>query len=148
MNVGIQDAANLAWKLAAVVRRGAPPALLASYEEERRPVALATISGTDSATKLVTLKGTIVVALRDRIVPFILGRLRSRRLLLGASQRTASVLAAAEGSHGFATRWILPADVEDTSALLSHLERTLGAPNRHASPPWRALAALETTEAA
>lgn len=38
MNVGIQDAMNLGWKLAAVVRRTAPEALLDSYEQERRPV--------------------------------------------------------------------------------------------------------------
>jgi 2-polyprenyl-6-methoxyphenol hydroxylase-like FAD-dependent oxidoreductase len=39
MNTGVQDAHNLAWKLAAVVRGAAPPALLATYEAERRPVA-------------------------------------------------------------------------------------------------------------
>ncbi|MFH8839331.1 FAD-dependent oxidoreductase [Streptomyces sp. NPDC017868] len=39
MNTGIQDAHNLAWKLAAVLRGGAPEALLDSYERERRPVA-------------------------------------------------------------------------------------------------------------
>jgi 2-polyprenyl-6-methoxyphenol hydroxylase-like FAD-dependent oxidoreductase len=39
MNTGIQDAHNLAWKLAAVLRGGAPGALLDSYERERRPVA-------------------------------------------------------------------------------------------------------------
>ena len=38
MNTGIQDAHNLGWKLAAVAR-GASPALLDSYEAERRPVA-------------------------------------------------------------------------------------------------------------
>lgn len=38
MNTGIQDAYNLGWKLAAVVR-GASPALLDTYEAERRPVA-------------------------------------------------------------------------------------------------------------
>jgi len=38
MNTGIQDAYNLGWKLAAVAN-GAPPALLDSYEAERRPVA-------------------------------------------------------------------------------------------------------------
>ena len=38
MNTGIQDAYNLGWKLAAV-ERGASPALLDSYEAERRPVA-------------------------------------------------------------------------------------------------------------
>lgn len=36
MNSGIRDAVNLGWKLAAVVRQGAAPSLLDSYEEERR----------------------------------------------------------------------------------------------------------------
>ncbi|MDJ0383505.1 FAD-dependent oxidoreductase [Streptomyces sp. G-G2] len=39
MNTGIQDAHNLGWKLAAVLRGGAPDTLLDSYERERRPVA-------------------------------------------------------------------------------------------------------------
>jgi 2-polyprenyl-6-methoxyphenol hydroxylase-like FAD-dependent oxidoreductase len=38
MNTGIQDAYNLGWKLAGVLR-GAPEALLDTYEEERLPVA-------------------------------------------------------------------------------------------------------------
>ncbi|GAA3170261.1 MULTISPECIES: FAD-dependent oxidoreductase [Streptomyces] len=41
-NTGIQDAHNLAWKLAAVLDGSAGPGLLASYEAERRPVAQAT----------------------------------------------------------------------------------------------------------
>ncbi|WTW98624.1 FAD-dependent monooxygenase [Streptomycetaceae bacterium NBC_01309] len=41
-NTGIQDAHNLAWKIAAVVAGHADPALLDTYEAERRPVALAT----------------------------------------------------------------------------------------------------------
>jgi putative polyketide hydroxylase len=39
MNSGIQDTANLCWKLAAVVRGAASDALLDSYEAERKPVA-------------------------------------------------------------------------------------------------------------
>ncbi|MFD9814131.1 FAD-dependent oxidoreductase [Streptomyces sp. NPDC059080] len=38
-NTGIQDAHNLAWKLAAVLDGSAGPGLLESYEAERRPVA-------------------------------------------------------------------------------------------------------------
>lgn len=41
-NVGIQDAANLAWKVALVLRGRASPALLKTYDAERRPVAAAT----------------------------------------------------------------------------------------------------------
>ncbi|MDQ1036563.1 2-polyprenyl-6-methoxyphenol hydroxylase-like FAD-dependent oxidoreductase [Streptomyces sp. V3I8] len=39
LNTSVQDAYNLAWKFAAVLRGNAPAALLDSYEEERRPVA-------------------------------------------------------------------------------------------------------------
>ena len=38
-NTGVQDAHNLAWKLARVLRGEAPATLLATYEAERRPVA-------------------------------------------------------------------------------------------------------------
>lgn len=37
MNSGVRDAANLAWKLAAVVRGEMTPALLATYAQERKP---------------------------------------------------------------------------------------------------------------
>jgi hypothetical protein len=42
-NTGVQDAANLAWKLAKVVKGEAGEALLDSYEAERRPVGLLTV---------------------------------------------------------------------------------------------------------
>jgi hypothetical protein len=39
-NTAVEDAVNLAWKLAAVLRKQAPMALLDSYEAERRPLAI------------------------------------------------------------------------------------------------------------
>jgi 2-polyprenyl-6-methoxyphenol hydroxylase-like FAD-dependent oxidoreductase len=39
-NTSVDDAVNLGWKLAAVLQGWAPPALLASYESERKPMAL------------------------------------------------------------------------------------------------------------
>lgn len=38
LNTGVQDAHNLAWKLAAVYSGVAPRALLNTYETERQPV--------------------------------------------------------------------------------------------------------------
>jgi len=38
MNTGIDDAANLAWKLAGSVRGWAGPRLLGTYQTERRPI--------------------------------------------------------------------------------------------------------------
>ncbi|MEU7864262.1 FAD-dependent oxidoreductase [Nonomuraea sp. NPDC049141] len=49
MNTGIQDAYNLGWKLAAVLG-GAEPALLDTYELERRPMARAVLE--DSTSRL------------------------------------------------------------------------------------------------
>lgn len=43
MNCGVSDAHNLAWKLAGAVAGWAGPALLTSYEPERRPHALACV---------------------------------------------------------------------------------------------------------
>jgi 2-polyprenyl-6-methoxyphenol hydroxylase-like FAD-dependent oxidoreductase len=39
-NTAVEDAVNLAWKLAAVTRGQAPPRLLESYDAERRPLAV------------------------------------------------------------------------------------------------------------
>ncbi|MEU9041012.1 FAD-dependent monooxygenase [Kitasatospora sp. NPDC048343] len=50
MNTGIQDAHNLSWKLAAVLR-GAPDALLDSYQDERLPVARAVLAATSAQHK-------------------------------------------------------------------------------------------------
>lgn len=38
MNTGIQDAHNLAWKIAALVQGSAKSSILNTYETERRPV--------------------------------------------------------------------------------------------------------------
>ena len=51
MNTGIQDAYNLAWKLALVVQGAAPEALLDSYEAERRPVGADVVARTRAASE-------------------------------------------------------------------------------------------------
>jgi 2-polyprenyl-6-methoxyphenol hydroxylase-like FAD-dependent oxidoreductase len=51
MNTGIQDAYNLAWKLALVVRFKAPERLLDSYEVERRPVGAEVVARTRAASE-------------------------------------------------------------------------------------------------
>ena len=43
-NTGIQDAWNLAWKLEAVIKEAAEPALLETYDAERRPLADRTVA--------------------------------------------------------------------------------------------------------
>jgi 2-polyprenyl-6-methoxyphenol hydroxylase-like FAD-dependent oxidoreductase len=53
MNTGIQDAFNLVWKLAAVIKGAAVPAILDSYETERYPLAEELLRGTDRGFHLM-----------------------------------------------------------------------------------------------
>jgi 3-(3-hydroxy-phenyl)propionate hydroxylase len=46
LNMGMQDAVNLGWKLAQVIKRTAPESLLDSYHAERHPVAARTLRNT------------------------------------------------------------------------------------------------------
>lgn len=57
MNTGVGDAANLGWKLAAVLQGRADPALLDSYEAERLPFARRLVATTDRVFDLVTGSG-------------------------------------------------------------------------------------------
>ena len=73
MNTGLQDAYNLAWKLALVTRGAGRPALLDSYEPERRPIAAATVLGTDLATQVVTLRHPVARWARNRLAEMLSG---------------------------------------------------------------------------
>ena len=73
MNTGIQDAFNLAWKLALVVRGIATPRLLESYEAERMPVARSVVNLTDRMTRAATAQHPAVQHLRDWLVPLLTG---------------------------------------------------------------------------
>lgn len=66
MNTGLQDAYNLAWKLALVAKGEASEALLASYEEERMPVARRLLDTTDRAFRLIVLDSPLAGLLRSR----------------------------------------------------------------------------------
>jgi 2-polyprenyl-6-methoxyphenol hydroxylase-like FAD-dependent oxidoreductase len=84
MNTGIQDAYNLAWKLALALD-GAPDALIESYEAERRPVAIAAVEGSGQVHEANVLTGD-AAASRDRA-------------LAAALATPPQVLAAVEASH-------------------------------------------------
>ncbi|MGW3142807.1 rifampin monooxygenase [Streptomyces sp. NPDC001139] len=56
LNLGIQDAFNLGWKLAAEVNGWAPQALLDSYHTERHPVAADVLDNTRAQTELMSVE--------------------------------------------------------------------------------------------
>ncbi len=66
LNLGLQDAANLGWKLAAEIRGWAPPGLLDSYHAERYPVGLDVIDDSLAQCGLIANPTREGVVLRDR----------------------------------------------------------------------------------
>ena len=52
LNIGVQDAVNLGWKLAQVVRRTSPESVLETYHAERHPVAARVLRNTMAQTAL------------------------------------------------------------------------------------------------
>ncbi len=64
LNLGLLDAMNLGWKLAATVRGTAPAGLLDSYHDERHPVGAAVLHNTRAQSALLA-PGPHVDALRD-----------------------------------------------------------------------------------
>jgi len=73
MNTGLQDAYNLAWKLALVVSGRAGAALVHSYEDERLPVANHLLKRTDRLFSLVVSDSRLAGFVRTRVMPTIMG---------------------------------------------------------------------------
>ena len=67
-NSGIRDAANLGWKLAAVVNGQAGDALLDTYDAERRKHARAMIDLSTMVGRVISPTNRRVAALRDRVI--------------------------------------------------------------------------------
>ncbi len=91
MNTGLQDAANLGWKLAAAVQGSAPDGLLDSYQRERYPVGTQVLRTSDALLRaafaqsraLRAVRG-VAAALATRIKP-VAGHFAGRITALGVS---------------------------------------------------------------
>jgi 2-polyprenyl-6-methoxyphenol hydroxylase-like FAD-dependent oxidoreductase len=115
MNTGLQDAVNLGWKLGLVCRGRARAELLDTYEAERLPVIKKTLSGTDAATRAVTIRRAIGQRTVDEVA----------RLLLGL-----------EPVDDYLTRNITETEINyrGVGCVSSHYAEH---PDRHTSPPAR-----------
>jgi 2-polyprenyl-6-methoxyphenol hydroxylase-like FAD-dependent oxidoreductase len=93
MNTGIQDTANLAWKLAHALRGRAGAGLLETYDRERAPIGAAVLEFTDRAFTIATSANPFVRFARTRLapalIPLVLGPMAARRYAF----RTVSQLA-------------------------------------------------------
>lgn len=75
MNTGLQDAYNLAWKLAGVINGSIKPVILDSYANERMPVARELLRSTDLAFNMVISKNWFISLFKKLIMARLLKRL-------------------------------------------------------------------------
>jgi 2-polyprenyl-6-methoxyphenol hydroxylase-like FAD-dependent oxidoreductase len=104
LNLGLQDAVNLGWKLAAEVRGYAAPGLLDSYETERLPVARRVAMHTQAQSLLIR-PGAEVTALRElfgELIDLPPVRAHLTELLAGSDVR----YPAPPGSAPLTGRWL------------------------------------------
>jgi 2-polyprenyl-6-methoxyphenol hydroxylase-like FAD-dependent oxidoreductase len=106
MNTGLQDAANLGWKLAMVLRGHAGAELLDTYDQERSSVHAAARHGTDQMFRTFTLRNPALKVARDiaarLAVPrgFVQRRLAQSLSGLGVNYRHTPRARAANTSRG------------------------------------------------
>jgi 2-polyprenyl-6-methoxyphenol hydroxylase-like FAD-dependent oxidoreductase len=92
MNTGLQDAYNLAWKLALVVAGKAGESLIDSYEAERIPVARRLLATTDRGFRFVVSHGRLAGLLRTQVIARIAAVAMAQKRIQGFAFRTVSQL--------------------------------------------------------
>ncbi|EHB53579.1 Pentachlorophenol monooxygenase [Mycolicibacterium rhodesiae JS60] len=78
MNTGIQDAYNLGWKLAFVVRGLADESLVDSYNAERHPIGVQLLKTTDRMFSVFGGQNPLARLARGRVAPVLAGRVLTR----------------------------------------------------------------------
>jgi 3-(3-hydroxy-phenyl)propionate hydroxylase len=108
LNLGVQDAVNLGWKLAGVVRGHASSELLDSYEAERFPVAARVLHNTRAQTAL-SRPGLHVDSLRDTFTGLL--EVDDVRLRLGLMITALDLRYDVKGDHPLTGRRVPDADL-------------------------------------
>lgn len=117
MNLGIQDAYNLAWKMALVLKGKSPESILDSYNYERHPIGEEVIGLTDRATRMVALHNPVFNAIRNKLIPVVarLGNIQEKM-----TNTLAQVEFHYKGSHIVSEKWH-PGMIPSWDKVFSHL---------------------------
>ncbi|MFF2994320.1 FAD-dependent monooxygenase [Streptomyces sp. NPDC057950] len=99
MNTGLQDAANLGWKLALVVNGHAAPALLDTYQAERHPVGRSVLRSSGGIVRLAMAKRPWTLALRAALTTVLNGVGPAGRKAAGQITGIGYAYRAPRGSH-------------------------------------------------
>lgn len=86
MNTGLNDVANLSWKLATVIKGKAPSKLLESYEVERRAAAISVVTNADAAMMRVVSRKLSARLFFDHVVPVVTRFYQPRGLMEAMAQ--------------------------------------------------------------
>src|ERR671916_472957 len=104
MNTGLQDAANIGWKLAAAVQGWAPEGLLDSYHTERYPVGRAVLRGSGALLRLALAQSQATRAARWLLAD-VVGRFGSPPALVSRGVSGVGIAyATPRGEHHLAGR--------------------------------------------
>ncbi len=123
MNTGIQDAANLAWKIDAVLA-GADDAVLDSYQDERHPIGKRVLLQSGMMARGITLRPRIARAIRNMLAPKLLRVPRVRDAVAGSFAGTTLRYAHRSGESALVgTR---ATQIPLTQDRLTHLQREPG----------------------
>ncbi|MBB4688979.1 FAD-dependent monooxygenase [Amycolatopsis jiangsuensis] len=152
LNLGLQDAANLAWKLAAEVHGWAPPGLLDSYDAERRPVSRRVVMHTQAQGAL-TAPGPEVTELRA-----LFQELLSHDVVRGhlADLLSGNDIRYSDEPHPLVGRWSPDLRLADPEPLAAAhraarpvlLDLSPGAKAAAAAGPWQDRVTIVSTSAA
>ncbi|WP_217207232.1 FAD-dependent monooxygenase [Streptomyces sp. AC550_RSS872] len=99
MNTGLQDAANLGWKLAAVSKGWAPESLLGTYQAERHPVGKAVLRSSGGLVRLGRAQNPALRAVRALVSAFVNAARPARAKALAQISGIGYRYAAPHGSH-------------------------------------------------
>ncbi|BAX90280.1 FAD-dependent oxidoreductase [Mycobacterium shigaense] len=101
MNTGIQDAANLAWKIDAVLA-GADDAVLDSYHDERHPIGRRVVRQSGLMARGITLRPRVARSLRNLLAPRLLRIAKVRDAVAGSFAGTTLRYGARRGDSALA----------------------------------------------
>ncbi|MFF5478401.1 FAD-dependent monooxygenase [Streptomyces sp. NPDC012935] len=99
MNTGLQDAANLGWKLAAVVNGRQPVSLLDTYQAERHPVGKAVLRSSGGLVRLARAQSLALRAVRALFSAFVNAARPAQAKALAQISGIGYKYAAPRGSH-------------------------------------------------
>ncbi len=106
MNTSIQDAVNLSWKLAMVIKKQAASSLLTTYQDERHPVGAAVVEGSGRMLRVMMSRNPLIRFFRRWVLPYIVGLPPMRKEAVNRLSEVDVKYCGGPLAHSRSDRWI------------------------------------------